>query len=153
MKLRSALAVALLLGTFATPALADGVLIEGFYWETKSPDQRTWWEYLSDHSLELKKIGVTGIWALPATKGASGGYSDGYDLYDYYDLGSKDQMGTVATRYGTKEQFLSFIGIAHANGIDVYSDIVMNQRAGGQDNGYDYSHLVGAEAVGRLTMG
>lgn len=150
---RLALSLSLVL-FLAAPALADGVLIEGFYWDTTSPDPNaSWWQYLADRCLELKKIGITGIWTPPATKGAAGGFSDGYDLYDYYDLGSKDQKGSIATRYGTKEQFLSLIGIAHANGIDIYSDIVMNQRAGGDDHGYDYSHLAGAEAVGRFTMG
>src|SRR5690349_11517209 len=124
MKLRFALGVSLAL-LAAAPVHADGVLIEGFYWGTQSPDQRTWWDYLSDHCVEMKKIGITGIWAPPPTKGASGGYSDGYDLYDYYDLGSKNQMGTIPTKYGTKEQFLSFVSIAHANGIDVYADVVM----------------------------
>lgn len=152
MKLRFPLAVALSLLAVA-PAYADGVLIEGFYWGTQSPDKRTWWEVLSDRSLEMKRMGITGIWAPPATKADSGGFSDGYDLYDYYDLGSKDQKGTIATKYGTKEQFLAFIGISHANGIDVYSDIILNQRAGGSDNGYDFSHLKGAEAVGRGQMG
>ena len=91
---RLVLACALvLLGT--TSVRADGVMIEGFYWDATSPDQRTWWDYLSDHCAELKRTGVTGIWAPPATKGSAGGYSDGYDLYDYYDLGSKDQMGSI----------------------------------------------------------
>jgi alpha-amylase len=149
---RLALTVALIL-LAANAARADGVLIEGFYWDATSPDKRSWWDFLSDHAAEFKKIGVTGVWAPPATKGAGGGFSDGYDLYDYYDLGSKDQMGSIPTRYGSKEQFLNFVAVCHANGIDVYSDIVMNQRCGGGQGGVDYSHLVGSEAVGRFTMG
>lgn len=145
-----ALAIVLLL---AVPARGDGVLIEGFQWDTQPPPGVSWWDHLSDRCAELREMGVTAIWAPPATKGASGGYSDGYDIYDYYDLGSKDQMGTIPTRYGTKEQFLAFVAIAHANGLDVYSDVVLNQRAGGAQGGYDYSMLKGAEATGRGTMG
>jgi len=33
----------------------------------------------------------------------------GYDLFDPFDLGDKDQRGTVATRYGTKEELLRMV--------------------------------------------
>src|SRR5207248_212950 len=111
---RFALGVSVVL-LLSPAARADGIMIEGFYWDTTSPDSRSWWDFLSDHSLELKEMGVTSFWAPPATKGAGGTYSSGYDIYDYYDLGSKDQKGSIRTRYGTKEQYLAFIGIAHAN--------------------------------------
>ncbi len=138
----------------ASPARGDGVMVQGFYWDTNSPTPaQTWWEHLQERTPELRAMGVTAIWAPPPTKGASGGFSTGYDVYDWYDLGSKDQMGSIPTRYGTKEQFLNFVGLAHANGLDVYADAIVNHRAGGQDNGYDYSHLKGAEAVGRGQMG
>ncbi|HZU95878.1 MAG TPA: alpha-amylase domain-containing protein [Planctomycetota bacterium] len=136
----------------------SGIMIEGFGWNTPLPQNRSWWDHLSDKAPELARLGVTGIWAPPACKGAGGGFSDGYDVYDYYDLGSKNQMGTVATKWGTKEQYLQFIACAHANGLDVYADAVTNQRCGGQDGGpyypgTSYDSLVGSEAEGRLTMG
>jgi hypothetical protein len=45
----------------------------------------------------------------PAYKGASGGYSVGYDTYDLFDLGEFDQKGSVATKYGDKAQLLAAI--------------------------------------------
>ena len=47
---------------------------------------------------------LTAVWLPPVTKGASATFSIGYDVFDDYDLGSKKQKGTVATRYGSREQ-------------------------------------------------
>jgi alpha-amylase len=149
----AALLLTLALAPSAKAQDVSGIMIEAFGWATTPSPSRAWWDNLSDKAPQLRALGITGFWAPPATKAAGGGFSDGYDLYDYYDLGSKNQMGTVATKWGTKEQYLDFIGVAHANGMDVYADIVCNQRCGGGSGGVDYSHLVGAEAVGRFTMG
>ena len=48
------------------------------------------------------ELGITDLWLPPAYKGASGGYSVGYDTYDLFDLGEFDQKGSVATKYGDK---------------------------------------------------
>ncbi len=115
----------------ASAQQVSGIMIEGFGWGRRPPPNRAWWDNLSDKARPAPRPRDHGIWAPPATKAAGGGFSDGYDLYDYYDLGSKNQMGTVATKWGTKEQYLEFIGVAHANGMDVYADVVCNQRCGG----------------------
>jgi alpha-amylase len=64
-------------------------------------------------------------------KGASGRGSVGYDVYDDYDLGSKDQKGSVETRYGTREELTRCVAVLRANGLDVYVDLVENQRGRG----------------------
>src|SRR6185295_19786295 len=69
------------------------------------------------------------------TKGGSG-YSVGYDLFDPFDLGDKDQRGTVATRYGTKDELLRMVRIAHRFGLRVYFDNIVNHR-GFDVPGYD----------------
>jgi len=50
-----------------------------------------------------------------------------------YDLGEFDQKGTVRTKYGTKEEYLTAIRAFHAHGICVYADIVLNHRMGGDE--------------------
>lgn len=77
---------------------------------------------------ELAEAGYTSLWLPPPTKG-SGGLSVGYDLWDPFDLGSKDQRGSVSTRYGTEAQLLRMIETAHRFGIRVYFDNIMNHRA------------------------
>ncbi len=57
---------------------------------------------------ELAEAGYDSIWLPPPTKG-SGGLSVGYDLWDRFDLGSKDQRGSVRTRYGTEAELLRLI--------------------------------------------
>ena len=77
---------------------------------------------------ELAEAGYTSLWLPPPTKGSGGG-SVGYDLWDPYDLGSKDQKGSVRTRYGTEAELLQMMEVAHRFGISVYFDNIMNHRA------------------------
>lgn len=88
------------------------------------------WRELQGKIPEIAEAGYESLWVPPPTK-AGGGFSVGYDLFDRFDLGSKDQKGSVATRYGTEEEFLEFIKVAHRFGIRVYYDNIMNH------NGFD----------------
>src|SRR6266446_7019159 len=113
-----------------------GVLLQGFYQRgdkgVPSPADGdhidAWWDHLARQARTLQQVGFTAIWLPPVTKGASGTLSIGYDVFDDYDLGSKNQKGSVATRYGTREQLARCIAIMRANGMDVYLDLVENQR-------------------------
>jgi len=77
---------------------------------------------------ELAEVGYNSMWLPPPTKG-SGGLSVGYDLWDRFDLGSKDQRGTVRTRYGTEAELHQLIRVAHRFGIRIYFDTIMNHNA------------------------
>jgi hypothetical protein len=77
---------------------------------------------------ELAEAGYGSIWLPPPTKG-SGGLSVGYDMWDPFDLGSKDQRSTVRTRYGSEAELLHLMEVAHRFGIRVYFDNIMNHRA------------------------
>lgn len=107
------------------------VLFQHFYYPT--PDfsiESSWWVQARGQLSELKKLGVWGVWHPIPTKGGSGRVSMGYDPYDLYDLGSKDQRGTVPTHFGTKDQYLRYVAAAHSNGINVISDVVLNHTGG-----------------------
>jgi alpha-amylase len=155
-----ALAGALLLLALPTSARAQpqddvsGVMLQGWYWDQPTTTDRDndWWGHLSELTPQLREMGFTAILMPPPCKAAGGGFSSGYDIYDFYDLGSQDQRGTIPTKWGWKENMLSFISTAHANGIDVYADIVPNHRSGGGDGGYRYDSLAGSETTGRFTM-
>ena len=86
------------------------------------------WSEVAEKMPELAEAGYTALWLPPPTKG-SGGLSVGYDLWDPFDLGSKDQRGTVRTRYGTEADLMNMMQIAHRFGIRVYFDNIMNHRA------------------------
>lgn len=86
------------------------------------------WREITRKMPELAEAGYESIWVPPPTK-ASGGLSVGYDLWDRFDLGGKDQRGTVSTRYGTQQDLLELVRVAHRFGIRVYFDNVMNHNA------------------------
>lgn len=142
-----------------------GVLLQGFYFGpgrvagVPSPLDGDaaipfWWDHLAAQAHALATAGFTAIWLPPPLKGASGSFSSGYDLFDDYDLGSKNQKGTIPTRYGTREQLQRCAAMLRANGIDVYVDLVENQRDGddGQFN-FKYSDALGVAGGGRFAKG
>ncbi|NLG34999.1 MAG: hypothetical protein GX548_06570, partial [Lentisphaerae bacterium] len=86
------------------------------------------WNEIAEKVPELAEAGYSSVWLPPPAK-ANGGYSVGYDLFDPFDLGSKDQRGTIATRYGTKADLHNLIELCHRFGIRVYFDNIMNHRA------------------------
>src|ERR1041384_4366262 len=85
------------------------------------------WNQISDKMPELAEAGYTALWLPPPTK-ASSQFSTGYDCFDPFDLGDKNQSGTIATHYGTKDELLRMVRIAHRFGIRVYFDNIMNHR-------------------------
>jgi alpha-amylase len=114
---------------------AQGIIFQDFYWDVNVPaGGEDWWTYTTKQLPALAKAGVSAVWVPDPVKGGAGKEDMGYGPYDLYDLGSKDQKGSIPTRFGTKEEFLRFVAVAHANGIRVYSDTVLNQA-----NGADYA--------------
>src|SRR5438034_68066 len=86
------------------------------------------WSDLIQKMPELAEAGYTSLWLPPPAKGGSV-FSVGYDLFDSFDLGDKNQRGTTATKYGTKDQLIQVVETAHRFGIRVYFDNIMNHRA------------------------
>ncbi|KAI5481134.1 alpha-amylase, glycoside hydrolase family 13 protein [Pseudohyphozyma bogoriensis] len=80
-------------------------------------------------SKELGDMGITGAWLPPPCK-ASSPEGNGYDIYDLYDLGEFDQKGSVATKWGTKEDYINAIAEAKKHGVVCYVDAVLNHKAG-----------------------
>ncbi len=134
-----------------TPTIHAGVLLQGFYWDAPSPWENTWWDQLSQESSNLSDSGFTAVWIPPVLKGASGGYSNGYDPFDDYDIGSKDQRSTYGTHWGTREQLMRTVAVLRANGMDVYFDNVLGHRSGDNGEGYfQYKDAYGNANGGRF---
>ncbi len=112
-------------------AADESVLFQQFTYPIDPlPANVSWWRFAAGQLPELARLGVAAVWAPVPTKGGSGGHSMGYDPYDYYDLGAKNQKGVTATRFGTKEEYLRYVAVAHANGLKVYADVVLNHSGG-----------------------
>jgi alpha-amylase len=111
--------------------MLKGTMLQYFHWYI--PDDGFLWKKMKEDAPKLKSLGITAIWLPPAFKAAGGGYSTGYDIYDLYDLGEFDQKGTIATKYGTKQEYIEALEVIHANGMQVMVDIVLNHKAGGDE--------------------
>lgn len=106
----------------------NGVMMQYFHWYL--PANGSLWKEFAARVEELTEIGITSVWLPPAYKGTAGGYDVGYSVYDLYDLGEFDQKGTVPTKYGTKDEYLTAIKVAKEAGIRVYADVVFNHMMG-----------------------
>ena len=113
------------------PLGGESVIFQAFYWDV--PAGGTWYDTIREQAGELKDAGFTHFWFPPPTKGAGGGYSMGYDLYDNYDLGNYDQKGTVETRFGSLAELQA---AAEACG-NVLLDLVANHMVGAEKQSQD----------------
>jgi alpha-amylase len=155
--IRTALAcLALLICQFA---LAVGgradVLLQGFYWDVPSPqtgqaDAPWWWDNLAVQAHALRQAGFTYMWLPPVVKGANAHFSVGYDPFDDYDIGGKDQHGFVPSRYGTREQLERCVAMLRANGLNVVIDLVENHRDGDLNLFFNYKDAFGNPTGGRF---
>lgn len=111
-----------------------GVIMQAFYWDCPGLEGKEyqWWNHIKNKVPSLREVGFTALWLPPANKAANiGGQSMGYDPYDYYDLGDIDQKSSLKTWFGSKDELLDLIRIAHDNNMQVYADIVLNHCSGG----------------------
>lgn len=119
---------------------SNGVLMQYFHWYI--PADGTLWNKVATEAKRLSDLGISALWLPPAFKGLAGANSVGYDIYDLYDLGEFDQKGSIRTKYGTKDEFLTAVNVSKEFGIDIYADIVFNHKAGA-----DYKERVWAQKV------
>jgi alpha-amylase len=100
----------------------------------------------------LRLSGFSALLLPPVLKTNAGAAADadGYGPFDDYDLGSKQQFFSVATRFGTREQLQRCVSILRSNGLDVYVDTVPHQRSGGNNGVYRYLGADGKSLNGRF---
>ncbi len=111
--------------------MQNGTMIQYFHWYY--PGDESLWKKVKDDAANLAKLGITAVWLPPAYKGTVGKDTVGYDVYDLYDLGEFDQKGSVATKYGTKQQYINAVKELHKHNIHAYADIVVNHMGGGDE--------------------
>jgi alpha-amylase len=120
-----------------------GVIMQAFYWDCPKSENKEfqWWTHLSSLVPTLSNTGFTAIWLPPASKAANlTGMSMGYDPYDYYDLGDLEQKGSIKTWFGSRDDLVDLIAVAHQHNLQVYADLVLNHNSGADEqevNGLD----------------
>lgn len=111
--------------------MRNPTLLQCFHWYY--PEGGKLWPELAERADGFNDIGINMVWLPPAYKGASGGYSVGYDSYDLFDLGEFDQKGCIPTKYGDKAQLLAAIDALKRNDIAVLLDVVVNHKMGADE--------------------
>ncbi|MEO5715709.1 MAG: alpha-amylase [Luteolibacter sp.] len=109
----------------------NATMIQFFHWYT--PGDSFLWKHAAEQAKYLADLGITAAWLPPAYKGAGGGYSTGYDVYDLFDLGEFDQKGSRPTKYGDRDQFLNACRTLKDQGVGVIVDVVLNHRGGADE--------------------
>ncbi|KAL3492855.1 glycoside hydrolase superfamily [Aspergillus germanicus] len=105
----------------------NSLMFQAFEWHVPADQQH--WRRLRHALPTLKAMGIDNIWIPPGCKGANPS-GNGYDIYDLYDLGEFDEKGSRSTKWGAKEELLSFASRAQDLGIGLYWDAVLNHKAG-----------------------
>ncbi|NCC51147.1 MAG: hypothetical protein EOM20_08025 [Spartobacteria bacterium] len=108
------------------PVVAEEVILQYF---------GTSWNEIARRIPELAEAGYTALWLPPPFKAGAGIWSVGFDTYDRFDLGSKNQMGTVQTKYGTEVELIHLMRVAHRFGFRVYFDNIMAHNGGPMSEG------------------
>ncbi len=127
--------------TFIPVTAQNDVLMQAFYWDVPVDDTNLngfWWDSLRVKAPDLATAGISAIWTPAPSKGAWSIFDMGYGVYDHYDLGEYMQKGNVdgvpastETRFGSRAELVNMVNSMHSNGIEVYSDIVLNHMFGG----------------------
>ncbi len=101
-------------------------------WPVPSPDQPLWaYERIARNAAAYRRAGFTAVLLPPFTKGAAGAASGGYDKFDDFDIGGKDQCFSVPTAFGTAEMLRQCVASIHAHQMQAYGDMVLHQYGGG----------------------
>ncbi|RYZ32862.1 MAG: hypothetical protein EOP49_36870 [Sphingobacteriales bacterium] len=106
-------------------------LIQFFEWYCKGGGRH--WNHFKEQTNYLLSLGITAAWLPPAYKGTRGALSEGYDVYDIYDLGEFDQKGSIPTKYGSKKEYCEAVAKAREAGLKVYVDVVLNHMGGAEE--------------------
>ena len=121
------------------------------YFEWYLPSDHSLWRKVKNEAAKLRQDGITAVWLPPAYKGACGVSDVGYAVYDTYDLGEFYQKGTVPTKYGTKDEYLTAIRTLQEEKIEVLADIVLGHRMGADEKERIFAYGSDSEDRNRQT--
>ena len=111
----------------AGPARAGTLLI--LQHQPGDPSRPWTWRLIIDHLPMIRAAGYTAILLSPHEKACGGNLSLGYDPYDFRSFDSA---------HGTEQELAELIRKAHALGIQVYADMVLNHMC---TNNFKYPHF------------
>jgi alpha-amylase len=110
------------------------VMMQAFYWDAAAKENKVgeWWNNVAEKVPQLSASGFDSLWLPPISKCPTQS-SNGYDPYDYFDLGDLDQKGAVKTAYGNRAELEKLIKAIHDNGMGAIADMVINHNSGADE--------------------
>lgn len=105
----------------------------------------TSWKEIGERLPEIAATGYGVLWLPPPNKGCEGTADIGYAVYDRFDLGDKDQRGTVETRYGSRKDLENLSREIHRYGLRLIFDMVMNHN--GNPSRIENAHVTSLQPV------
>jgi alpha-amylase len=110
------------------------VMMQAFYWDSpvKESKRGEWWNFVAEKVPQLAASGIDSLWLPPFSK-AGNPDSNGYDLYDYFDLGDFDQKGSVKTLYGNRAELEKLIRLMQEHNMSAIADMVINHNSGADE--------------------
>ena len=110
------------------------VMMQAFYWDApiKENKRGEWWNFLAEKVPQLAASGINSLWLPPFSKAANP-TSNGYDPYDYFDLGEFNQKGSVKTLYGNRAELENLIQVMREHEIGAIADMVINHNSGADE--------------------
>lgn len=113
-------------------------LFQTFEWHTTSqPPATSETHAVTSHYARLLRVlpslcdlGITALWLPPGCK-ANNPDGNGYDCYDLWDLGEYDSKFARSTKWGSVEELRELIQAAHARGLEIIWDAVLNHKTSG----------------------
>jgi alpha-amylase len=104
-------------------------MLQGWYWDYPKTSQGKYWcDTLALQAKRLSDAGFNYIWLPPMSRAAAGNGSNGYDIYDYYDLGH----GAFPTSFGNRDRVDKLIDSFDKYDIVAVADMIYNHRVGGK---------------------
>lgn len=110
------------------------VMMQAFYWDAAAKENKVgeWWNHLTELMPQLSASGFDALWLPPISKCPTQS-SNGYDPYDYFDLGDLNQKGAVKTAYGNRAELEKLIKTIHDHGMGAIADMVINHNSGADE--------------------
>jgi len=110
------------------------VMMQAFYWDAPVRENKCgeWWNFLAEKVPQLAASGINSLWLPPFSKAANP-TSNGYDPYDYFDLGEFNQKGSVKTLYGNRAELENLIQVMREHEIGAIADMVINHNSGADE--------------------
>jgi alpha-amylase len=110
------------------------VMMQAFYWDApiKEDKKGEWWNFVAERVPQLAASGINSLWLPPFSKAANP-TSNGYDPYDYFDLGDFDQKGSTKTLYGNRAELEKLVKLMREHKMSAIADMVINHNSGADE--------------------